>query len=77
MGDYITGSNHVLPTSGYAKSVSGLSVIDFMKIISFQTVSASGIKILGKYAETLAELEGLDAHKNAISIRLAEENYYA
>lgn len=73
VGDYVTGSNHVLPTYGYAKSVSGLSVLDFMKFISFQRVSKQGLKNIGPYAETLAELEGLDAHKNAVSLRLAEE----
>lgn len=69
-GDYLTGSNHVLPTNGYAKAVSGLGLNDFMKYISFQTVSQSALKSIGPYAEQLASLEGLSAHKNAISLRL-------
>jgi len=74
VGDYVTGSNHVLPTYGYAKSYSGLSVVDFMKFISIQTVSKAGLQKIGPYAEMLASLEGLDAHKNAVSLRLAEIN---
>lgn len=70
VGDYVTGSNHVLPTSGYSKSYSGLSVKDFMKFINFQTVSKSGLNIIGPYAEKLASMEGLDAHKYAVSVRL-------
>ncbi len=70
LGDYVTGSNHVLPTYGYAKTFSGLSMNDFMKIISFQQVTPEGIKNIGPYAEKLAELEGLDAHKNAVTLRL-------
>ncbi|HVV68425.1 MAG TPA: histidinol dehydrogenase [Gammaproteobacteria bacterium] len=70
MGDYITGSNHVLPTSGFARAYSGLSLVDFMKFISFQKVSRPGLQALGPFAEQLAELEGLDAHRNAVSIRL-------
>ncbi len=74
VGDYVTGSNHVLPTYGYAKTYSGLSVMDFMKFISIQTVSKAGLQKIGPYAEILATLEGLDAHKNAVSLRLAEIN---
>ncbi len=70
VGDYVTGSNHILPTYGYARCYSGLSVTDFMKFISFQTVTLPGLKIIGKYAEKLAEIETLDAHKNAVSLRL-------
>lgn len=70
MGDYINGSNHVLPTYGYAKSYSGLSVNDFMKFISIQTVNESGMKSLGPTACDLTDMEGLDAHKNAIKLRL-------
>ncbi len=71
-GDYVTGSNHVLPTYGYARSYSGLSVTDFMKFISFQKVSKQGLEKIGPYAEKLAALEGLDAHKQAVSLRLNE-----
>jgi histidinol dehydrogenase len=70
MGDYLTGSNHVLPTAGYARSCSGLGVMDFMKFISVQTVTAQGLSTAGGFAEQLAELEGLFAHKNAVSLRL-------
>ncbi len=70
VGDYVTGSNHVLPTYGYAKTFSGLSVTDFMKFINFQTVTRAGLEIIGPFAEKLAEIEGLDAHKNAVSLRL-------
>ncbi|MCS5708108.1 histidinol dehydrogenase [Candidatus Berkiella cookevillensis] len=72
MGDYITGANHVLPTSGYARSQSGLSVLDFMKWVGFQEVSDAGLKKLGPIAQQLAEMEGLNGHKNAISYRLSE-----
>ncbi len=71
MGDYITGSNHVLPTSGFARACSGLSLVDFMKFISVQKVTESALHKLGPFVEHLAELEGLGAHKNAVSIRLA------
>ena len=70
LGDYMTGSNHVLPTYGYAKAYSGLATVDFMKAISIQTVSKQGIKNIGDIAMQLADIEGLEAHKNAIKIRL-------
>jgi histidinol dehydrogenase len=73
LGDYMTGSNHVLPTYGYARSYSGLSLADFMKFISFQTVTRQGIKNIGKTAKQLAELEGLMGHAQAISLRLEKE----
>ncbi len=69
-GDYSSGTNHVLPTYGYANMYSGLDVIGFMKSISFQELSSQGLKRLGSSIESLAILEGLDAHKNAVSIRL-------
>lgn len=70
LGDYVTGSNHVLPTYGYAKAYSGLATIDFMKAISIQNVSKEGIKNIGEIAMRLADIEGLKAHENAIAIRL-------
>jgi histidinol dehydrogenase len=70
MGDYITGSNHVLPTSGYAHAYSGLSCKDFMKSINIQTINVEGIKTLGPAAIILAQLEGLDAHAQAVQLRL-------
>jgi len=74
MGDYVTGSNHVLPTNGYARTHNGLSTIDFLKAISVQSISQDGIKTLGKAAYTLAMMEGLDAHANAVMLRLGESN---
>ena len=70
LGDYVTGSNHVLPTYGYAKNVSGLSTVDFMNTISVQEVSQVGIRNIGSLAIDLAEIEGLDAHRNAVKYRL-------
>jgi len=69
LGDYATGSNHTLPTSGYAKMFSALSVESFGKKMQIQRVSKDGIEKLRKTVEVLATREGLDAHKNAISIR--------
>jgi histidinol dehydrogenase len=70
MGDYCSGTNHVLPTYGYARAYSGLSLNDFQKRITVQELSADGIRQLGPVAETLANLEGLDAHARAVTIRL-------
>lgn len=69
-GDYASGTNHTLPTSSYAKAYSGVSVDSFVKKITFQHISPEGIKNIGPTVETLAELEGLQAHKNAVSVRL-------
>lgn len=71
VGDYASGTNHVLPTYGYTQMYSGLDVIAFMKAISYQNLSVDGILHLGPTVERLANLEGLDAHKNAVSVRLA------
>ncbi|MBK2126018.1 histidinol dehydrogenase [Fangia hongkongensis] len=72
LGDYLTGSNHVLPTSGFAKSYGGLETRDFMVAISVQEVSDIGIKNIGKMASKLALTEGLDAHALAVDIRLKD-----
>ncbi len=69
-GDYASGTNHTLPTSGFAKAYSGVSVDTFIKKITFQHLSPVGLKNIGKTVEILAEAEGLQAHKNAVSIRL-------
>jgi histidinol dehydrogenase len=74
LGDYCSGPNHVLPTGGSAASSSGLSVRDFVKVIAVQEVSPAGIRSLAPTALTLASLEGLDAHANAVSQRLAVLN---
>jgi histidinol dehydrogenase len=71
LGDYCSGTNHVLPTYGYARTSSGLSVRDFVKTLTVQEVSSEGLAALGPTAVTLAELEGLDAHASAVTRRLA------
>lgn len=69
-GDYASGTNHTLPTNGYAKAYSGVSLDSFVKKITFQKLSKEGINNIGRTIELMAEAEGLDAHKNAVSIRL-------
>jgi histidinol dehydrogenase len=71
MGDYCSGTNHVLPTYGYARAYSGLSVLDFVKRVTVQELSPAGLRALGPVAVTLADLEGLDAHAAAVTKRLA------
>jgi histidinol dehydrogenase len=71
IGDYCGGPNHTLPTYGYARAYSALSLEDFQKRITVQELSRSGLRELGPTAEILAGLEGLDAHAVAVSIRLA------
>ena len=69
-GDYASGTNHTLPTNGYAKAYSGVNLDSFIKKITFQEITASGIKLLGNTIRTMAANEQLDAHKNAVTIRL-------
>ena len=69
-GDYASGTNHTLPTSAYARAYSGVSVDSFVKKITFQHITDEGIKNIGPTVEILAELEGLQAHKNAVSVRM-------
>lgn len=69
-GDYASGTNHTLPTNGYARSYSGVSLDSFVKKITFQHLSAKGLKKLGPHIEIMAEAEQLMAHKAAVSIRL-------
>ncbi len=69
-GDYVSGTNHTLPTNGYAKSYSGVSLDSFCKKITFQKISFEGLKNIGPSIEIMALAEGLDAHKNAVTIRL-------
>jgi histidinol dehydrogenase len=71
LGDYCAGPNHVLPTYGYARAYSGLSVMDFQRRMSVQEVSPKGLLSLAPTATTLARMEGLDAHAAAVEIRLA------
>jgi histidinol dehydrogenase len=71
VGDYCSGSNHVLPTYGYARSYSGVSVASFQKQISVQEVSADGLRNIGPCTATLAAAEHLEAHRRAVTLRLA------
>ena len=70
VGDYASGTNHTLPTNGFAKNYSGVSLDSFVKKITFQKITKNGIQNLGKTVEIMAAAEQLDAHKNAVSIRL-------
>jgi histidinol dehydrogenase len=69
-GDYASGTNHTLPTNGYAKQYSGVNLDSFMKSMTFQKISEKGIQNIGNAIETMAEAEGLQAHKNAVTLRL-------
>ncbi len=71
-GDYASGTNHTLPTNGYAKNYSGVSLDSFVKKITFQEVTREGIITIGNAIEIMAEAEGLQAHKNAVTVRLKE-----
>lgn len=70
VGDYASGTNHTLPTNGFARSYSGVSVDSFVKKITFQSVSEAGLKNIGPSVEIMAEAEQLMAHKDAVTIRL-------
>ncbi len=72
MGDYCSGTNHVLPTYGFVRAYSGLSLHDFVKRMTVQELTSEGLRDLGPTAITLAALEGLDAHANAVRVRLAQ-----
>ena len=69
-GDYASGTNHTLPTSGYAKSYSGVNLDSFTRKITFQQISSEGLKNLGPVIEKMAEAERLEAHKEAVTVRL-------
>lgn len=69
-GDYASGTNHTLPTNGYAKNYSGVNLDSFMKSMTFQKITEIGIQNIGKAIEIMAEAEGLQAHKNAVTLRL-------
>ena len=70
LGDYCSGTNHVLPTAGAARAYSGVSVASFQNLISVQSATAQGIAAIGGCARTLARAEGLDAHENAVALRM-------
>ena len=69
-GDYASGTNHTLPTNGYSKSYSGVNLDSFLKAMTFQKISEKGILNIGSAIEKMAEAEGLQAHKNAVTLRL-------
>ena len=71
-GDYASGTNHTLPTNGYAKQYSGVNLDSFLKQMTFQKISAKGIQNIGPAIELMAEAEGLQAHKNAVTLRLID-----
>ena len=71
VGDYASGTNHTLPTYGYARQYSGVSLDSFIKQMTFQELTPAGLQLLGPAVETLAEAEGLAAHQSAVSFRLA------
>jgi histidinol dehydrogenase len=69
-GDYASGTNHTLPTCGYARAYSGVSLDSFIRKITFQELTQEGIHSIGRAVELMAENEQLDAHKNAMTVRL-------
>lgn len=69
VGDYASGTNHTLPTNGYAKAYSGVSVDSFVKKITFQQLTRQGLQMIGRTVELMAEAEGLEAHANAVRVR--------
>ncbi|WP_100611572.1 histidinol dehydrogenase [Confluentibacter lentus] len=71
-GDYASGTNHTLPTNGFSKAYSGVNLDSFLKSMTFQKISKGGLKNIGKAIELMAEAEGLQAHKNAVSLRLKD-----
>lgn len=71
-GDYASGTNHTLPTNGFSKAYSGVNLDSFLKSMTFQKISKEGILNIGETIELMAEAEGLQAHKNAVSIRLKD-----
>ena len=73
-GDYASGTNHTLPTNGYAKQYSGVNLDSFLKHMTFQKISAEGIQGIGPAIEAMAAAEGLQAHKNAVTLRLKDLN---
>ena len=73
-GDYASGTNHTLPTSGYARAYSGVNLDSFTRKITFQHISPEGLKNLGPVIETMAAAEELEAHRRAVTIRLQNLN---
>ena len=71
-GDYASGTNHTLPTNGFSKAYSGVNLDSFLKSMTFQKISKEGLLNIGEAIELMAEAEGLQAHKNAVTIRLKD-----
>jgi histidinol dehydrogenase len=71
-GDYASGTNHTLPTNGFSKAYSGVNLDSFLKSMTFQKITKQGLLNIGNAIELMAEAEGLQAHKNAVSIRLKD-----
>jgi phosphoribosyl-ATP pyrophosphohydrolase/phosphoribosyl-AMP cyclohydrolase/histidinol dehydrogenase len=71
-GDYASGTNHTLPTYGYSRMYSGVNTLTFVKHITSQQLTADGLNRLGDTVMQLAEIEGLEAHRNAVAIRVAD-----
>ena len=71
-GDYASGTNHTLPTNGFSKAYSGVNLDSFTKSITFQKISKEGIQNIGPSIELMAAAEGLQAHKNAVTLRLRD-----
>ena len=69
-GDYASGTNHTLPTNGFSKAYSGVNLDSFLKSITFQEITKEGILNIGNTIEVMAAAEGLQAHKNAVTVRL-------
>jgi len=69
-GDYASGTNHTLPTNGFSKNYSGVNLDSFSKAITFQKISEQGLKNIGNAIEIMSEAEGLQGHKNAVTLRL-------
>ena len=72
-GDYAAGTNHTLPTNGYAKAYSGVSLDSFIRKITFQEITREGIRTIGPAIQVMAANEHLDAHKNAVTVRLTQQ----
>ena len=71
-GDYASGTNHTLPTNGYAKAYNGVNLDSYMRKVTFQEISRDGLRKLGPIIEVMAANEQLDAHKNAVTVRLQD-----
>ncbi|CAN7046763.1 unnamed protein product [Brassica oleracea var. botrytis] len=72
VGNYASGTNHVLSTYGYARMYGGVSLDSFLKFMTVQSLTEEGLRNLGPYVATMAEIEGLDAHKRAVTLRLKD-----